>query len=429
MISIENLYTNFLQCTGVTTDTRKINPGELFFALRGANFNGNTYALHALEMGALYAVCDEDVSNDPRILRVDNVLHALQQLAFYHRNQFAIPVIALTGSNGKTTTKELMHAVLSKKYNTIATIGNLNNHIGVPLTLLRIRKETEMAIIEMGANHQREIASYCTYTHPTHGLITNIGKAHLEGFGGEEGVLKGKTELFDYLQQHQGQIFAYSGDEKLYSKTKSMKDVLYYGSENSLPNLYISGTASTNTNTLCVVFKNHNIKTQLAGIYNFPNLMAALCVGAFFNVPEIDMVQALEAYTPDNNRSQFQKIGSNIWIMDAYNANPSSMSLAIENIVKMSAMNKMMILGEMKELGEYSEYEHRIITQQCENSGIRQIILIGNAFITVKNSDTHIRYFATTDEAHAWFKTANIENTTILLKGSRSMSLEKIVSN
>jgi UDP-N-acetylmuramoyl-tripeptide--D-alanyl-D-alanine ligase len=271
-MNIAELYSIFLQSKGVNTDTRSITSGQLFFALKGANFNGNTYAIRAIEQGALYAIVDEITEPHTNIIQVADVLETLQALAKYHREQFQIPVLALTGSNGKTTTKELIHAVLSSKYKVIATIGNLNNHIGVPLTLLRIQADTEIAIIEMGANHQKEIASYCTYTLPTHGLITNIGKAHLEGFGGEEGVLKGKTELFDYLNANQKEIFIYTGDDKLMSIATQLHQVKFYGKTATNQELFVDATIDETADLVKVNYEGISIQTHLVGTYNFPNI-------------------------------------------------------------------------------------------------------------------------------------------------------------
>ena len=426
-MQIADIHQLFLNSSGVNTDTRSIQKNQLFFALKGANFNGNTYALTAIEQGAAYAIVDEKTIEHPQLILVDDVLTTLQALAKYHRQQFNIPIVALTGSNGKTTTKELIHAVLSKQYNVIATIGNLNNHIGVPLTLLRIQQDTEIAIIEMGANHQKEIASYCEYTLPTHGLITNIGKAHLEGFGGEEGVLKGKTELFDFLNSNKGQIFLYTGDEKLMQKAPSLSNILYYGKPYAITNLYTQASIDETSDLLKIDYENATIQTHLVGTYNFPNVLVAITLGKFFNIELSQIKLALENYIPDNNRSQIKKIGANDFILDAYNANPSSMTLAIDNFNKYKAFNKMMILGEMKELGEFTPIEHEKIVLQCRNTSVQKIILVGNAFAPYKIANDTILFFNTAIEVKEWMQINPIENYTILLKGSRSMGLEKII--
>lgn len=427
-MTIAALHSVFLQSKGVNTDTRSIAPGQLFFALKGANFNGNSYAIKALEQGALYAIVDEESEPHSNIILVDDVLETLQSLAKFHREQFQIPVIALTGSNGKTTTKELIHAVLSSNYKVIATIGNLNNHIGVPLTLLRIQADTEIAIIEMGANHQKEIASYCTYTLPTHGLITNIGKAHLEGFGGEEGVLKGKTELFDYLNESQKEIFIYTGDEKLMSIATQLHQVKFYGKKASNSNLFVEATIDETADLVKVNYDGISIQTHLVGAYNFPNILASICLGKYFNIDKTAIKQALENYIPDNNRSQIKKIGANDFILDAYNANPSSMSLAIDNFNNYQATNKMMILGEMKELGDYTALEHEKIIQQCSHTAIPKIIFVGNAFKNFKEKYSSYIYFENALEVKEWFVQQAFNNYTILLKGSRSMGLEKVIA-
>lgn len=426
-MQIAEIHQLFLNSSGVNTDTRSIQKNQLFFALKGANFNGNTYALTAIEQGAAYAVIDEKTVDHPQLILVEDVLATLQALAKYHRQQFNIPVVALTGSNGKTTTKELIHAVLSTKYQVIATIGNLNNHIGVPLTLLRIQNDTEIAIIEMGANHQKEIASYCEYALPTHGLITNIGKAHLEGFGGEDGVLKGKTELFDFINIHKGQTFVYAGDEKLMQKAPSLSNVLYYGKTNSIPNLYTHANIDESSDLLKINYENITIQTHLVGAYNFPNVLVAVTLGKYFNIDLLNIKTALENYMPDNNRSQIKKIGANDFILDAYNANPSSMTLAIDNFNKYKASTKMMILGEMKELGEYTPIEHEKIVTQCRNTSVQKIILVGIAFAPYKIENDTILFFNTALEVKEWMQNNTIENYTILLKGSRSMGLEKII--
>jgi len=427
-MNIAELYSIFLQSKGVNTDTRSITSGQLFFALKGANFNGNTYAIRAIEQGALYAIVDEITEPHTNIIQVADVLETLQALAKYHREQFQIPVLALTGSNGKTTTKELIHAVLSSKYKVIATIGNLNNHIGVPLTLLRIQADTEIAIIEMGANHQKEIASYCTYTLPTHGLITNIGKAHLEGFGGEEGVLKGKTELFDYLNANQKEIFIYTGDDKLMSIATQLHQVKFYGKTVTNQELFVDATIDETADLVKVNYEGISIQTHLVGTYNFPNILASICLGKYFNIDKIAIKQALENYIPDNNRSQIKKIGDNDFILDAYNANPSSMSLAIDNFNTYQATHKMMILGEMKELGIYTAIEHEKIIQQCSYTAISKIIFVGNAFSKFKDSYPSFDYFENALEVKEWFHQQSFSNFTILLKGSRSMGLEKVIS-
>jgi UDP-N-acetylmuramoyl-tripeptide--D-alanyl-D-alanine ligase len=362
MTSVEQLYTIYKQYPSVQTDTRKLKQGDIFFALKGGNFNGNTFVQKAIDAGAAYAVIDEPAFEiTGKTLLVADVLTALQQLAKYHREQFTIPFIAITGSNGKTTTKELVHAVLATSFITYATEGNLNNHIGIPLTLLKIKDDAQIAIIEMGANHQKEIESYCTYTQPTHGIITNCGKAHLEGFGGIEGVRKGKGELFDYLRNHHGTALVMWDYDYLREMSKGINTVITYGTAStsiegqvikSEPFLEVAITKGIETGT---------IKTQLVGDYNLPNVLVAVTAGACFNVPTNSIKKAIEEYTPSNSRSQLLEQGTNKIILDAYNANPSSMKLAIENFSRLPANKKVLLLGGMAELGEESLAEHQNI--------------------------------------------------------------------
>src|SRR5450432_668365 len=363
-VSTEDLYHLYLKHPFVCTDTRSVHSGDLFFALKGENFNGNHFALQALANGAAYAIIDEQIEDagqhKDRLVFVENVLTALQLLAAHHRNQFSIPFIAITGSNGKTTTKELIHAVLSLKYKTSTTEGNLNNHIGIPLTLLKIKPDVEIAIVEMGANHIGEIAGYCLYTRPTHGLITNVGKAHLEGFGSPEGVKKGKGELYDYLRAHGGTAFVMWDYDYLQQMSKGISEIISYGTaqadltgtvESAFPQLQIRMTGGVHLD---------KIQTQLTGNYNLPNLLAAVCVGNYFNVNPSDIRTGIEAYTPSNSRSQLMQIGTNTIILDAYNANPSSMKSAIENFSAYPSKNKILLLGAMAELGRDSLQEHTI---------------------------------------------------------------------
>ncbi|MDQ6756927.1 MAG: UDP-N-acetylmuramoyl-tripeptide--D-alanyl-D-alanine ligase, partial [Bacteroidota bacterium] len=351
-MEIEDLYKLYLQHPSIKTDTRKIKSGDIFFALKGENFNGNSFAKQALDAGAAYAVIDEEVNiADERLIRRDDVLLTLQQLAKHHREQFSIPFIAITGSNGKTTTKELVHAVLSSSYKTYTTEGNLNNHIGVPVTILKIKSDAEIAVIEMGANHQKEIEDYCSYVLPTHGLITNIGKAHLEGFGGIEGVRKGKGELFDFIRENNGTAFINCDDNYIKEKSAGIKNCITYGTtEGSVIGIAISSTSFLEVEiTRGADIK--TIKTQLVGEYNLPNILAAVAIGKYFNVPEQKIKAAIENYIPSNSRSQLIKKEGNTIIMDAYNANPASMKAAIENFANMAGANKILMLGAMMELG------------------------------------------------------------------------------
>ncbi|RYY09972.1 MAG: UDP-N-acetylmuramoyl-tripeptide--D-alanyl-D-alanine ligase, partial [Chitinophagaceae bacterium] len=361
-MSIAELYELYLKYPSPQTDTRSLKEGDLFFALKGPNFNGNKFAEQALTLGASYVIADEQLfANNDRIILVDDVLLTLQDLAKHHRQHFNIPFIAITGSNGKTTTKELVHAVLSARFRCYTTRGNLNNHIGIPLTILAVKNDAEIAVIEMGANHLLEIAGYCRYTLPTHGIITNCGKAHLEGFGGIEGVRKGKGELFDFLRANEGSAFVMWDYDYLREMSHDIHEVITYGTKDAS----VNGIADSNSNFLSVNFasdfEGSRIDTHLVGNYNLPNVLAAVTVGKYFEIPDTDIRQAIEDYKPSNSRSQLiEKNGANI-ILDAYNANPSSMKLAIENFAGMPGNNKVLILGAMAEVGENSLAEHEEI--------------------------------------------------------------------
>jgi len=425
MITIEELYKIYLKHPSVQTDTRKLKQGDIYFALKGANHNGNAYAKLALESGASYSVVDEDIDGeDSRIIRVDNVLTTLQQLSKFHRLQFDIPFIAITGSNGKTTTKELIHVVLSSKYKTYTTEGNLNNQIGVPLTILKIKKDAEMAVIEMGANHQKEIEGYCKYALPTHALITNCGKAHLEGFGGVEGVRKGKGELFDFIRMNQGSVFLFNDYDYLIKMAEGINSVKTYGTIQA----DLVGEVSDDNQFLSVSVKKganiDGINTQLVGGYNLPNVLAAVCIGKAFDVPDDKIKSALESYQPSNSRSQLIKKDSNEIILDAYNANPSSMKLAIENFAKMSGNKKILMLGSMAELGDESQHEHQQLVDLIKFYSWNQVVLVGSAFSEIHDS---FNYFSKVDEAKDWFKSQGFTDAQILIKGSRSMQMEKLL--
>ncbi|MBV9989523.1 MAG: UDP-N-acetylmuramoyl-tripeptide--D-alanyl-D-alanine ligase [Chitinophagaceae bacterium] len=423
---IEELYQIFLKHPSVQTDTRKLKPGDVFFALKGPNFNGNLFAGQALEAGAAYAVVDEaPVAGDDRIIRVNDALQTLQELAKYHRQQFNIPFIAITGSNGKTTSKELVYAVLSTHFRTYTTQGNLNNHIGVPLTLLSVRQNAEMAVIEMGANHQKEIESYCRYTMPTHGIITNAGKAHLEGFGGVEGVKKGKGELYDFLRANNGTAFLYADYDYLISMSAGIPHVIKYGTDEGIVQGKVSSGAPFLTVAITKGFENiSEIRTRLVGDYNLPNILCAAAVGKQFGVPEEKIRAALESYTPSNSRSQLVQKGSNHIILDAYNANPTSMKAAIENFAKMDAPQKVLMLGGMMELGEGSVQEHENIAALIRQYPWTKVVLVGGDFAKI---DHGFIFFPSSAEAKQWFDAQGFENTHLLIKGSRSMQMEKIL--
>jgi len=382
--SIEALYSIYTKYPSVVTDTRKLKLGDLYFALKGPNFNGNAFAIQALEQGAAYAIVDEEIPNSSafqeRILFVDDVLTTLQALAKYHRQQFNIPFIAITGSNGKTTTKELVYAVLASHFKTYTTQGNLNNHIGVPLTLLSIPKDAEMAVIEMGANHLHEIESYCSYTLPTHGMITNCGKAHLEGFGSEAGVKKGKGELFDFLSAHNGTAFVMEDYDYLQTMSNKIPNVIGYGQHNG----QIQGEAIDYNGMLTVKINKgidiDQIQTNLVGNYNLPNVLAAVSIGQEFKVPNDKIKSAIENYIPTNSRSQLLTWNNNEVILDAYNANPSSMKLAVENFAKINKENKIVCLGGMRELGADTLMEHQLLIDQLNQTNWENVLLVGSEF-------------------------------------------------
>jgi len=424
-MEIAEIYKKYLQCAGVSTDTRQIGNGSMFFALKGANFNGNAFAANALKLGAKYAVIYEpEYQLDDRYILVPDALEALQRLANHHRRQFKIPFIAITGSNGKTTTKELVNAVLSAKYKAYATKGNLNNHIGIPLTLLAIKPDVEIAIIEMGANHQKEIEGYCKIAEPTHGLITNIGKAHLEGFGGFEGVKKGKGELYDYLLKTNGIAFINSTNEVLKGIAKFSKPVNYP----QKGDFYSSSFVEASPFIKVQAENGELVTTQIIGAYNFENIAAALCIGKYFNVPADAANKAVAAYDPQNNRSQAVTQGTNTLVMDAYNANPSSMKAAIENFAKLEATNKAVLLGDMFELGDESKIEHENLGKLLKSlsGNFSKILLVGTQMQFAKEQVPSANYFETKEALLDWLKQKHFEHSTILIKGSRGMGLEVV---
>ncbi|WP_196885120.1 UDP-N-acetylmuramoyl-tripeptide--D-alanyl-D-alanine ligase [Aureivirga sp. CE67] len=422
---IEELYQLYKESFLVDTDTRKIRENSIYFALKGENFNGNKFAIEALEKGASYAVVDEKeyASSDKTIL-VDNVLETLQMLATYHREQLKIPIIGLTGSNGKTTSKELINAVLSEKYKTHATIGNLNNHIGVPLTLLQMTPEIKLGIVEMGANHQKEIDFLCRIAKPNFGYITNFGKAHLEGFGGLEGVVKGKTELYRYIKETNGLLFVNSSIERQMKESEGIERILF-GSENDLPKTIFKEL----TPFVKLELEGVEIQSNLIGIYNYTNIAAAISIGHYFKVENSLMKTAIEKYVPTNNRSQILEINGNQIILDAYNANPSSMKVALENFSMLNGSSKIVFLGDMFEVGETSAEEHEEILKQISEYNFEKIFLLGKHFSGTKLSSENIFKYEDFDS----FKTKNrellstLENKLILIKGSRGMALERII--
>jgi UDP-N-acetylmuramoyl-tripeptide--D-alanyl-D-alanine ligase len=421
-MSIEKLYEIYLQHPQVQTDTRKISKGEIFFALKGPNFNGNQFAKQALEMGAALVVADEETGiTDERIFKVANVLETLQLLALHHRKQLNIPFIAITGSNGKTTTKELVYAVLSAKYKTYTTQGNLNNHIGIPLTMLAIRKDAAIAVIEMGANHQKEIEGYCRIILPTHGIITNCGKAHLEGFGGLDGVRKGKGELYDFLRVNGGTAFVMWDYDYLREMSKGITKIVTYGTNGAAHN----GQVLQSEPFLSIVMEgNLHINSQLVGDYNLPNILVAFTVGKYFSVEEKAIVFAIEQYSPSNSRSQMVLKAGNQIILDAYNANPTSMRAAIENLARQHHDKKVIYIGGMMELGDESLAEHAGIIRLLQQYPWQDVVLVGGDFEHVPHP---YRYFKNSVEAAGWLTSNPVTQALVLVKGSRSMQMEKVM--
>ncbi|MDO9596009.1 MAG: UDP-N-acetylmuramoyl-tripeptide--D-alanyl-D-alanine ligase [Lutibacter sp.] len=417
-MNIAQLYQLYSQTYLVDTDTRKIRKGSMFFCLKGDNFNGNEFAEEALKSGANYVVIDEEkYKTSPNAFLVENVLETLQKLANFHRKQLTIPIISLTGSNGKTTTKELINAVLSKKYLTAATTGNLNNHIGVPLTLLSMTPKTEIGIVEMGANHLKEIAFLCSIAEPDFGLITNFGKAHLEGFGGFEGVVKAKSELYDFLRLKNKTVFINTDDELQVKQSAGINAIEF--NNNVIKFMEANPFVK-------VQFKNTMIESNLIGKYNYNNIAVAVAVGNHFNVAETDIKMAIESYIPTNNRSQIIQKGSNKIIMDAYNANPSSMQAALENFAQLKDENKVVFLGDMFELGKDSLAEHEKIANLVASYHFSKVFLIGKAFSATGAKNAFV------SESYESFKNStnysNINNATILIKGSRGMALERLLN-
>ncbi len=425
MPTTESLYKNFLACNGVSTDTRSIAEGSLFFALKGDRFNGNAFAQQALESGAAYAVIDEpEHQHNDRCLLVDDALTALQELAHHHRIMLDIPVIGINGTNGKTTTKELLHAVLSQKYQTLATHGNLNNHIGVPLTLLQLTSDTELAIIELGANHVGEIAALCRIAHPTHGITTNIGKAHLEGFGGLAGAIRGESEQYDYLRKTGGVVFINSRDPLLSNMGKRFAAPHYYPA----PDDYFSCTlVSADPFVVYQAEGSDSVETQLVGAYNLENIAAALGIGKYFDVSLEAANEAVRAYQPANKRSQVVRQGSNTIILDAYNANPDSMQAAIRNLEAMRAAQKVVILGDMYELGEDTETEHRAVGELLAAGSVQHLFFCGELMQAAHQACPRSTYFPDKTDLENHLRQHPITNSTVLIKGSRGMAMETFV--
>ncbi|MCS6974450.1 MAG: UDP-N-acetylmuramoyl-tripeptide--D-alanyl-D-alanine ligase [Cyclobacteriaceae bacterium] len=422
----EKLYGVYRRCTGISTDTRNIRPGNLFFALKGERFDGNRFAAEALQKGASYAVVDDaSVVVSEKYIIVQDVLTALQQLAGYHRKKLTIPFIGLTGSNGKTTSKELVSAVLGKKFRVYATKGNLNNHIGVPLSVLAVTGETEIAVIEMGANHVGEIASLCSIAQPTHGFITNIGKAHIGTFGGFENIIRGKTELYEHLIANNGVVFINSQNPILMRQVHRFKNPVLYPSKGDYYHCELIGAepyVRIRTET------GREIQSQLPGKYNFENIAVALCIGKYFGVPEEAAAGAVADYVPANMRSQIVRKGSNIIFLDAYNANPTSMRAALENLAEMKAERKVAILGDMYELEEEAEREHREIGSLLAELDLTEVYLCGPLMRSAAETYPIARYFEDKEKLTDYLKNNPITGATVLIKGSRGMALETVLN-
>ncbi len=429
-MNIAKIHRRFLTSSGVSTDTRNIKPNSLFFALKGENFNGNKFAEEALNKGAEVAIVDEEAyaKDQDNYIFVEDCLDALQQLATFHRRFLGIPIIAITGSNGKTTTKELINAVLTKKYKTISTTGNLNNHIGVPLTLLRMDETTEVGVVEMGANHQGEIEFLTEIALPDYGYITNFGKAHLEGFGGIEGVIKGKSELYTHLKNHKKLLFL-NLDDEIQQRQDSYSHVFTFGSSEKAA-VSIDYTISQNGSEYASFTYNNDVfDTQLTGQYNAYNAAAALTIGLYFKVPFKAIKEAIKEYSPSNNRSQIQKTKNNTLLLDAYNANPTSMGSSIINFSNLNTpLSKTLIIGDMLELGQYSKEEHQSIVELCNSKELKNVYLVGKHFKETSTPEEYQKFDNTTELKT--FLTANpINNSYILIKGSRGIALEKIIEN
>ena len=434
MTSIDKLYQIFLSGKGVATDSRKIGGGELFIALKGDLFDGNQYADQALEKGANYVVVDDPaVVKDDRYLLVEDGLETLQQLGRHHRRQFDIPVLGITGSNGKTTTKELVAAVLGKKFKLHFTQGNFNNHIGVPLTLLDMPIGTEMAVIEMGANHQKEIDALSRIAEPNYGLITNIGKAHLEGFGGIEGVKKGKSELYRYLAEVDGLVFINQDEPFLRDLASPCKRQVYYGEGRWDVNGFLSIELTEEQPNLAFAFRGPDTsekvlsKSHLIGRYNFNNIMTAVAVGRYFGVAGGDIRAAIEAYLPENMRTQIFEQNGNVYFLDAYNANPTSMGNALLAFAQMEAAQRIAILGEMLELGPDADQEHQAIVALAMRQSFDAIVLVGKSFEqSAKTSG--LKHFADVEALKTWFEAQEFKGVHFMIKGSRSNKLERLLS-
>lgn len=429
-MEINRLYNIFLNCSKVITDSRNAEHNSVFFALKGENFDGNKYAKSALEYGCSYAVIDNpDFALNDKFIVVNNVLETLQQLGHYHRKQLNIPIIAITGTNGKTTTKELVAAVLSKKYNISYTQGNFNNHIGVPLTLLEMNKDTEIGVVEMGANHMGEIKELCKIAEPDFGIITNVGKAHLEGFGSFENIVKAKSELYEYIQSKNGTIFYNSNNSILQDLNEKLKtNSVRFGRSGSIVHGAILPTDKFLSLKINIGNFSTILKTQLIGEYNKENVEAAASLGFHYGIkPEI-IITAIENYTPTNNRSQFLKTENNKLFLDAYNANPTSVEASVRNFMSLKIENKYIILGDMLELGAESKVEHKRIVDLLASFSAEKVILVGKIYCSLELNKSYLQ-FQDVNELQDWLNRNKITESNILIKGSRGIKLEKLIKS
>jgi len=418
-VKVQSFYTLFVQCDfKFTTDSRSIKQGCIFFALKGEKFNGNTFAIKALEQGASYAVVDENIGNDERLIKVGNVLSFMQEVASFHRKCYDIPVIGICGSNGKTTTKNLIYSVLAKKYTTHCTQGNFNNHIGVPITLLQMPQDTEVAIIELGTNSPGEIQALCEIANPNYGLITNIGKEHLEGFGTLEAVAKEESEIYHYLLKNKGTAFINADDDWLTRMSRSIEHKVTFTKSDC--------KISTLVPTISFAYKSVAFTSPLMGDYNLDNILTAIAIGEYLNVDLQDIRDAIAAYQPDNNRSQLIEKGSNTILLDAYNANPSSMQVAIRNFAKMPQTDKVLILGDMFEMGPTANHEHDELLQWASQFEFTRVYTLGDHFATV-SENSGIATPANMEELGKLINETNYENTAFLIKGSRGMKMERVL--
>jgi len=424
-MNIDTLHKLFLESNSVCTDTRIIKKNDLFFALKGDNFNGNKFAKNALVNSAKYAIIDEEeYAINSNYILVDDVLNTLQQLAKYHRTYLNLKIIALTGSNGKTTTKELINSVLQKKHNTVATCGNLNNHIGVPLTLLSMNETTEIGIVEMGANHIKEIEMLCNIAQPDYGYITNFGKAHLEGFGSIEGVIEAKSELYNYLKQNNKLIFI-NADDDIQLKQLNNYSKHYSFSSTNKANAQIEYIDANPF--VQIKYKDQLINSNLIGNYNFSNISVAIAIGNYFEIEDLYIKSAIEDYRPENNRSQIIEKRTNKIILDAYNANPTSMKAALDSFANLKVEHKIAILGDMFELGQDAEKEHQEIAEYSEQLSIDEIHLVGENFYKTTVNSNKTKYYKSFDDLQIVLRENIIKNHSILIKGSRGMALERVL--